>query len=216
MNIILGNPHPVFHIWVTCVMKLRNYLGSWHSTKRCQALLYKAMQICIFLFLFLIILYGIVSLALTKTTQTVTSTTSACGYPNWQGDKVCDDMNNNADCDYDGGDCCGDFVDKSHCRLCQCLDPTHTTPSTTTFATSDTSTLKSTSQTSNTQSTLASSSQAATTTVPVSTSSNASNTTPQSTIQTSSTLSTTTTMASTTSVTTCGAEHPSSTSGKIL
>ena len=188
MNIILGNPHPVFHIWVTCVMKLRNYLGSWHSTKRCQGLLYKAMQICIFLFLFLIILYGIVSLALTKTTQTVTSTTFACGYPNWQGDKVCDDMNNNAGCDYDGGDCCGNFVDKSHCRLCQCLDPTHTTPSTTTFATSDT----------------------------VSTSSNASNTTPQSTIQTSNTLSTTTTMASTSSVTTCGAEHPSNTSGKIL
>ena len=158
MNIILGNPHPVFHIWVTCVMKLRNYLGSWPSTKRCQALLYKAMQICTFLFLFLIILYGIDSLALTKTTQTAK----------------------------------------------------------TTFATSDTSTLKSTSQTSNTQPPLTSSTPASKTTVAVSTSSNASTTTPQSTIQTSNTLSTTTTMASTTSVTTCGAEHPSNTSGKIL
>ena len=38
-------------------------------------------------------------------------TTSGCGSPNWQGDNVCDDDNNNANCNYDGGDCCGDNVD---------------------------------------------------------------------------------------------------------
>ena len=81
---------------------------------------------CIFLFLFLIILYGSIFLESTHTAPTATMTrpeatttpTSECGSPNWQGDKVCDDRNNNAGCDYDGGDCCGDFVDTSYCKIC--------------------------------------------------------------------------------------------------
>ena len=32
-----------------------------------------------------------------------------CGSPNWKGDKNCDDNNNNCACDWDGGDCCGEF-----------------------------------------------------------------------------------------------------------
>ena len=38
-------------------------------------------------------------------------------------DGYCDDENNNANCEYDGGDCCGDNVDTIYCTQCQCLDP---------------------------------------------------------------------------------------------
>ena len=41
----------------------------------------------------------------------------------WQGDGHCDDGNNNAECSYDGGDCCGDNVSTIYCSICQCLDP---------------------------------------------------------------------------------------------
>ena len=34
----------------------------------------------------------------------------ACGSPKYKGDGVCDDNNNNKDCDYDGGDCCAKTV----------------------------------------------------------------------------------------------------------
>ena len=44
-------------------------------------------------------------------------------YAHYKGDGSCDDMLNNCGCDYDGGDCCGNFVDTSHCRKCECLDP---------------------------------------------------------------------------------------------
>ena len=39
----------------------------------------------------------------------------SCGKPSYKGDGYCDDENNNADCAYDGGDCCGTDVDKSYC-----------------------------------------------------------------------------------------------------
>ena len=29
-----------------------------------------------------------------------------CAFPWWQGDQICDDENNNAECNWDGGDCC--------------------------------------------------------------------------------------------------------------
>ena len=40
-------------------------------------------------------------------------------------DGWCDDITNNADCNWDGGDCCGDDVKTSHfwCTECECLDP---------------------------------------------------------------------------------------------
>ena len=45
----------------------------------------------------------------------------ACGYPDYKGDGNCDDVNNNKDCDYDGGDCCaktvkGGQVKKDYCK----------------------------------------------------------------------------------------------------
>ena len=39
------------------------------------------------------------------------------------GDGICDDDANNADCDWDGGDCCGSNVSKISCEKCKCLDP---------------------------------------------------------------------------------------------
>ena len=35
----------------------------------------------------------------------------------------CDDINNNMDCNFDGGDCCGPNVNTQYCSDCQCLDP---------------------------------------------------------------------------------------------
>ena len=46
-----------------------------------------------------------------------------CGSPQWKGDMFCDDDNNNAGCQYDGGDCCGTNVDKTYCTECKCKDP---------------------------------------------------------------------------------------------
>ena len=39
------------------------------------------------------------------------------------------DENNNANCEYGGGDCCGDIVDTSWCNQCLCLDPAYSTTS---------------------------------------------------------------------------------------
>merc|ERR1712062_910596 len=47
----------------------------------------------------------------------------ACGSPHWKGDNYCDDENNNAGCEWDGGDCCGDDVKTQYCSACECLDP---------------------------------------------------------------------------------------------
>ena len=49
---------------------------------------------------------------------------SSCGSPQWKGDDFCDDDNNNAGCDFDGGDCCGPNVRKNFCSQCLCLADT--------------------------------------------------------------------------------------------
>ena len=59
----------------------------------------------------------------TTTTTTTTEAPEACVYPHWQGDNWCDDENNNAGCNYDGGDCCGDDVKTTFCDACECLEP---------------------------------------------------------------------------------------------
>ena len=46
--------------------------------------------------------------------------TGGCEYPYYQGDGFCDDENNNNGCTFDGGDCCGDNVDKTYCYECEC------------------------------------------------------------------------------------------------
>ena len=40
----------------------------------------------------------------------------------WIGDGYCDDINNNLDCTYDGGDCCGSNVNTESCSECLCLE----------------------------------------------------------------------------------------------
>ena len=37
------------------------------------------------------------------------------------GDGVCNDETNHMECNYDGGDCCGDNVNVEHCKKCLCL-----------------------------------------------------------------------------------------------
>ena len=37
------------------------------------------------------------------------------------GDGFCNDITNNVDCGFDGGDCCGSCVNTEHCIDCACL-----------------------------------------------------------------------------------------------
>jgi hypothetical protein len=48
---------------------------------------------------------------------------SACGnYSKWALDSFCDDITNTQECNFDGGACCGDNVDKSYCLECECKE----------------------------------------------------------------------------------------------
>merc|ERR1712032_1002105 len=47
-----------------------------------------------------------------------------CGAPKFKGDKHCDDANNVAGCQWDGGDCCGPKNNYGYCKDCQCRDCT--------------------------------------------------------------------------------------------
>jgi len=54
-----------------------------------------------------------------------TAAPSDCEVPEWQADGYCDDENNNAACNFDGGDCCNNnnFGWNDYCFDCECLDP---------------------------------------------------------------------------------------------
>ena len=43
---------------------------------------------------------------------------------NWIGDIFCDDANNYKECNWDGGDCCGEYVINGYCEYCECRDST--------------------------------------------------------------------------------------------
>ena len=43
-----------------------------------------------------------------------------CNNPSWIADGYCDDENNNGECYYDGGDCCGPNIDTLYCTECIC------------------------------------------------------------------------------------------------
>jgi hypothetical protein len=47
--------------------------------------------------------------------------TCAAGYHPLVGNGFCNDDTNVAECDYDGGDCCGNCVVTEHCEDCACL-----------------------------------------------------------------------------------------------
>ena len=36
------------------------------------------------------------------------------------GDGFCDDDTNTGDCEFDGGDCCGDDINTDYCEDCKC------------------------------------------------------------------------------------------------
>ena len=55
------------------------------------------------------------------TTPSGTTTAGACNQ-GWIGDGYCDDINNNLDCSYDGGDCCGSNVITKYCTECICYE----------------------------------------------------------------------------------------------
>ena len=61
------------------------------------------------------------------TSSSINGTTGDCAQPQWQGDSFCDDANNNAACNWDGGDCCALTNSNSdmdvYCDDCSCLDP---------------------------------------------------------------------------------------------
>ena len=50
-------------------------------------------------------------------------TPTGCGSPEFATDEDCEDENNNAGCNWDGGACCGDNVSTDYCTECKCLDP---------------------------------------------------------------------------------------------
>ena len=45
------------------------------------------------------------------------------GSVNYLEDNYCHDNNNIEECQWDGGDCCGDNVNTQYCSICVCLDP---------------------------------------------------------------------------------------------
>ena len=63
----------------------------------------------------------------TTTSTTTNGVDGECAIPQWQGDSYCDDTNNNAACNWDGGDCCagtnGNPDKDAYCDDCSCLDP---------------------------------------------------------------------------------------------
>ena len=45
-----------------------------------------------------------------------------CEIPSFVSDGYCDDGTNTAECNYDGGDCCGSNVDTGWCDECLCYE----------------------------------------------------------------------------------------------
>ena len=52
--------------------------------------------------------------------MTTAGNVSQCPQPSWVGDGYCDDTTNTAECNYDGGDCCGISVNDQYCSECTC------------------------------------------------------------------------------------------------
>ena len=50
-----------------------------------------------------------------------------CPNLQWNGDGICDDLNNIFECNFDGGDCCGSNVITDYCSDCLCLSTTNST-----------------------------------------------------------------------------------------
>ena len=62
----------------------------------------------------------------TGTAKTSASQELEC--PLWIGDGFCDDSANTIECNYDGGDCCGSYINELFCTQCLCISESGTTP----------------------------------------------------------------------------------------
>ena len=62
------------------------------------------------------------NVTLATTTLSLTTSSGGCSNPGRVSDNYCDDGNNNQECNYDGGDCCGSNVNTEYCTVCQCLE----------------------------------------------------------------------------------------------
>merc|ERR1712203_788493 len=62
-------------------------------------------------------------------TTTTTTTIKGCGSPQWANDENCDDENNTAECNFDGGACCNNNIVgwDTYCTDCECLQGQTTT-----------------------------------------------------------------------------------------
>ena len=67
----------------------------------------------------------------TSTTTTITTSTHPCKQILWVGDGYCDDVTNNVECNYDGGDCCLSDIKTNYCDDCLCLEGGNSTNATT-------------------------------------------------------------------------------------
>ena len=83
----------------------------------------------------------IISYSYIHFTESISFTTLVnCTNVDLVGDGFCDDLTNNMECNYDGGDCCGINIKNQYCSECQCLEETTTTTITTTITTMTTAT----------------------------------------------------------------------------
>ena len=64
---------------------------------------------------------GTTDMAATNTTMVPSKLALSGGGCSGHGDGFCNDITNNQDCNYDGGDCCGPDVNTQYCTECQCL-----------------------------------------------------------------------------------------------
>merc|ERR1711962_689734 len=67
-------------------------------------------------------LWGFCSTSCPTYKQSLEGSTEGCQVELDKGDGKCDDYNNNAGCDYDGGDCCGSNVNTYYCTICECKE----------------------------------------------------------------------------------------------
>merc|ERR1712021_244340 len=62
--------------------------------------------------------------------ETTEAPIECVGVNQWIGDNYCDDVNNNPECDFDGGDCCQEAPANGwdqYCEDCECFDMPETT-----------------------------------------------------------------------------------------
>ena len=78
-------------------------------------------MICTLRLILIVTFFGLFGTTPT-TTKEATTTEPPKDAPQWFGDNYCDDENNNEDCGWDGGDCCGDNVNTHYCSDGECLD----------------------------------------------------------------------------------------------